>query len=40
MKKCNVFYDKAEFQEAPASEVRNLMFTKSLVLEKYMSMFF
>lgn len=33
------FYDKAEFQEAPASEVRNLMFTKSLALEKYMSMF-
>lgn len=39
MKKMNDFFDNAEFHEAPESGSRNNIFTKSLALEKYMSMF-
>lgn len=39
MKTINEFFDNSKFVEAEFSDARNIVFAKSLALEKYMSMF-
>lgn len=39
MKTINAFYDNSEFKDAEFSEPRNIVLSKSLAVEKYMSMY-
>lgn len=39
MKRINAFYDNSEFKDAEDSEPRNIVLSKSLAVEKYMSIY-